>query len=186
MHPQVVERQKWLGEEEFIRTLNFCHILPGPEALQLAIFIGYKRGGYLGGSLAGILFILPGCALGAPWLGAIAATFWLFVPSFAFVLGTARHIDWLTSRPGVKEFLKGVTFHDPFRGSDGASTREPSGSLSSRATTSPSSWRRSRSCPTERSKPMGVIGDGVDRVWRFFATAIDAEHRAARDSPRTK
>jgi chromate transporter len=288
MHLQVVERQKWLDEEEFVRTLNFCHVLPGPEALQLAIFIGYKKGGYAGGALAGVLFVLPGfitltglawiyvhygaskqvlgvlwgfrpvglalvlaalvriskaalkgvfpvllaaaafaafsfgqvpfivvligcgfvfigwrklgpaaallpvlisgraeaaselsqrlweissfflrvglfsfggayavlpyiregavtgygwitdrqmidaLALGettpgplisigifvgylagqgvqAPWLGAIAATFWLFVPSFVFVLGAARHMDWLTSRPGVKEFLKGVT-----------------------------------------------------------------------------
>jgi len=288
MHLQVVERQKWLDEEEFIRALNFCHVLPGPEALQLAIYIGYRRGGLAGGALAGILFILPGfisltvlafiyvnygttpqvlgvlwgfrpvglalllaalvrisraalkgpfavalaaaafvafylahvpflivlpaCGLafigwrraapaaaaiallfpsraeamepaarrlleissfflkvglfsfggayavlpyiregavgtygwitdhqmidalalgettpgplisigifvgylaghsrGVPWLGAIAATFWLFLPSFVFVLAAARHMDWLTSRPGVKEFLRGVT-----------------------------------------------------------------------------
>ena len=288
MHLQVVERQKWLDEEEFVRALNFCHVLPGPEALQLAIYIGYRKGGYAGGALAGVLFILPGfitltalafiyvrfgktaqvlgvlwgfrpvglslllaalvrisratlkdtfsvllacvafvvfffghapflfvllgCGLvglvrgrrsatlaalpvlllpaagaaesaghrlfdissfflkvglfsfggayavlpyiregavagygwigdremidalalgettpgplisigifvgylagnarGVPWLGAIAATFWLFLPSFVFVLGAARHMDWLTSRPGMKAFLKGVT-----------------------------------------------------------------------------
>src|SRR3954463_13831766 len=60
MHLQVVERQKWIGEEEFVRALNFCHVLPGPEALQLAIYIGYKKRGYLAGALAGFLFILPG------------------------------------------------------------------------------------------------------------------------------
>jgi chromate transporter len=288
MHLQVVERQKWLDEEEFIRALNFCHVLPGPEALQLAIYIGYKRGGHAGGALAGVLFILPGfitltglawiyvhfgktpevlgvlwgfrpvglalllaalvrisratlkgpfpvalaataflafylahvqfllvllgCGFaclgwrkaapaaavlalllpssaeaaetaarrvfdiswfffkvglfsfggayaalpyiregavatygwisdrqmidalalgettpgplisigifvgflagqgrGVPWLGAAAATFWLFLPSFVFVLGAARHMEWLTSKPGVKEFLRGVT-----------------------------------------------------------------------------
>src|SRR5256886_13794927 len=288
MHLQVVERQKWVGEEEFVRALNFCHVLPGPEALQLAIYIGYKKRGCLAGALAGFLFILPGiicwtalawidvhygetpqvlgvlwgfrpvglalllaalvrisraalkgvfsvvlavaaclafffgqlpflvvllgCGLcfigwrrlvpvatalavllpgraeaaesawrrvfdissfflrvglfsfggayavlpyiregavasygwisdremidalalgettpgplisigifvgylggpgrGVPWLGATAATFWLFLPSFVFVLAAARHMDWLTSRPGVKEFLKGVT-----------------------------------------------------------------------------
>jgi chromate transporter len=288
MHLQVVERQKWIGEEEFVRALNFCHVLPGPEALQLAIYIGYKKRGYLAGALAGFLFILPGfitltalawiyvhygespqvlgvlwgfrpvglalllaalvrisraalkgvfpvvlavaafvafffgqlpflvvllgCGLcfigwrrlvpiatalalllpgradaaesawrrvfdissfflkvglfsfggayavlpyiregavasygwisdremidalalgettpgplisigifvgylaghgrGVPWIGATAATFWLFLPSFVFVLGAAPHMDWLTSRPGVKEFLKGVT-----------------------------------------------------------------------------
>src|SRR5438105_11249328 len=60
MHLQVVERQKWIEEEEFVRALNFCHILPGPEALQLAIYIGYKKGGHAAGALAGFLFILPG------------------------------------------------------------------------------------------------------------------------------
>jgi chromate transporter len=292
LHLEVVERRKWIDEDEFLRALNFCHVLPGPEALQLAIYIGYKKGRYLGGLLAGVLFILPGyitltalawiyvrfgksprvlavlwgfrpvglalllaalvrisraalkgifpvvlalaafgaftigrlpfilvlvgCGLvfigwrtigpgarlsavlavlmlpggveaaesagrrvfdiswfflkvglfsfggayaalpyiregavaahgwitdhqmidalalgettpgplisigifvgflagngaGVPWLGATAATFWLFLPSFVFVLGAARHMDWLTSRPGVKEFLQGVT-----------------------------------------------------------------------------
>ncbi|GEJ57126.1 chromate efflux transporter [Anaeromyxobacter diazotrophicus] len=60
MHLQVVERQRWIDEDEFVRALNFCHLLPGPEALQLAIYIGYKKGGYRGGLLAGVLFILPG------------------------------------------------------------------------------------------------------------------------------
>jgi chromate transporter len=293
MHLDVVERRRWLSEEEFVRALNFCHVLPGPEALQLAIYIGYKQRGYLAGTLAGVLFILPGfitltalawiyvrygktpevlgvlwgfrpvglalllaalvrisraalkgvlpvalaivafvafyfvhlpfivvllgCGIayivahrigswpgaaaalmalctvpfradaaeeasariadiswfflkvglfsfggayavlpyirdgavaqymwiadpqmidalalgettpgplisigifvgflagngaGAPWLGASAATFWLFLPSFVFVLGTARWMEWLTTRPGIKEFLKGVT-----------------------------------------------------------------------------
>ena len=292
MHLDVVERRRWLTEEEFVRALNFCHVLPGPEALQLAIYIGYKQRGYLAGALAGLLFILPGyitltalawvyvhfgktpevlgvlwgfrpvglalllaalvrisraalktvlqvalavaafgafyvahvpfilvlvgCGIayivahhanrwssgaallalsalpmradaadaaasrlteiswfflkvglfsfggayavlpyiregavatygwisdrqmidalalgettpgplisigifvgflagngaGIPWIGASAATFWLFLPSFVFVLGTARYMDWLTTRPGIKEFLKGVT-----------------------------------------------------------------------------
>ena len=60
MHLEVVERRRWIDEEEFLRALNFCHVLPGPEALQLAIYIGYKKGRYLGGLLAGVLFILPG------------------------------------------------------------------------------------------------------------------------------
>src|SRR5207248_2374784 len=60
MHLQVVERQKWIDEEEFVRALNFCHVLPGPEALQLAIYIGWKKRGYWAGALAGFLFILPG------------------------------------------------------------------------------------------------------------------------------
>lgn len=295
MHRDVVEHKGWLTEAEFLRALNFCHVLPGPEALQLAIYIGYKQRGYLAGAIAGLLFLLPGyitltvlawvyvhygktpevlgvlwgfrpvglalllaalvrisraalkgalpvalalaafaafyvghlpfiavllgcgivyfaahrgakppataamivaaalplrahaeqvvqtvgerladiswfflkvglfsfggayavlpyirdgavaqygwisdpqmidaLALGettpgplisvgifvgflaghganAPWLGATAATFWLFLPSFVFVLGTARWMEWLTTQPGIKEFLKGVT-----------------------------------------------------------------------------
>jgi chromate transporter len=288
MHLEVVERRKWISEEEFVRALNFCHVLPGPEATQLAVYIGYRKRGYLAGVLAGVLFILPGfitlsalawiyvhygkrpfvlgvlwgfrpvglalllaalvrisraalkgvfpvalalaafvafyfgrlpfilvlvgCGLafvgwrrlalapaalalfwplradaaesaarrlfdissfflrvglfsfggayavlpyirqgavadygwiddrqmidalalgettpgplisigifvgwlagngaGVPWLGAAATTFWLFLPSFVFVLAAAKSMDWITSRPGVKEFLQGVT-----------------------------------------------------------------------------
>jgi chromate transporter len=60
MHLQMVERQRWLTEDEFVRALNFCHLLPGPEALQLAIYVGYRKGGVRGGILAGVLFIVPG------------------------------------------------------------------------------------------------------------------------------
>jgi chromate transporter len=60
MHLQMVERQRWISEDEFVRALNFCHLLPGPEALQLAIYVGYKKGGVRGGILAGVLFIVPG------------------------------------------------------------------------------------------------------------------------------
>src|SRR5436190_15539893 len=60
MHLQVVERRQWIDEDEFVRALNFCHVLPGPEALQLAIYLGYKKRGYVAGALAGILFIVPG------------------------------------------------------------------------------------------------------------------------------
>src|SRR5262245_56125307 len=60
MHLEVVERRRWIDEEEFLRALNFCHVLPGPEALQLAIYLGHKKGRFLGGLVAGVLFILPG------------------------------------------------------------------------------------------------------------------------------
>ena len=251
MHLEVVERRRWTSEDEFVRALNFCHLLPGPEALQLAIYIGYKKAGFrpvglalllaalvrisrdaLKGAFAVMLaiaafvafyfgrlpfiLVLLGCGLafvawrrawpgaraaataasllvalradaaesmasrlldvswfflkvglfsfggayaalpyiregavgtygwisdhqmidalalgettpgplisigifvgflagngaGAPWLSASAATFWLFLPSFVFVLAAARHMNWLTSRPGLKEFLRGVT-----------------------------------------------------------------------------
>src|SRR5256712_10290379 len=49
MHLQVVERQKWIGEEEFVRALNFRHVLSGPEALPLAIHLGRNDGVQCGG-----------------------------------------------------------------------------------------------------------------------------------------
>jgi chromate transporter len=60
MHLHLVERMRWITEDEFVRALNFCHLLPGPEALQLVIYVGWRKGGYRGGILAGVLFILPG------------------------------------------------------------------------------------------------------------------------------
>src|SRR5512138_1493454 len=60
MHLELVERRRWISEDEFVRALNFCHLLPGPEALQLVIYVGYKKAGYRAGILAGVLFILPG------------------------------------------------------------------------------------------------------------------------------
>src|SRR5512138_2698223 len=67
MHLEMVERRRWISEDEFVRALNFCHLLPGPEATQLAIYVGYKKRGYLAGIVAGALFIVPGyitlCAL---------------------------------------------------------------------------------------------------------------------------
>lgn len=60
MHLECVERRRWLSEEEFVRVLNFCHVLPGPEATQMAIYLGYRQRGYLAGVMAGTLFILPG------------------------------------------------------------------------------------------------------------------------------
>ncbi len=72
MHLQLVERQKWISEDEFVRALNFCHLLPGPEALQLVIYVGYKKAGYWAGILAGVLFILPGYAT-------LTALAWIYV-----------------------------------------------------------------------------------------------------------
>ncbi|MBK7904105.1 MAG: chromate transporter [Proteobacteria bacterium] len=63
LHREVVERRGWLDEREFTRALNFCMLLPGPEALQLAIFLGWKLHGTRGGLVAGLGFILPAVLL---------------------------------------------------------------------------------------------------------------------------
>ena len=59
MHQEVVERRKWVGENQFLRALNFCMLLPGPEAQQLATYIGWRLHGTWGGIAAGSLFVIP-------------------------------------------------------------------------------------------------------------------------------
>ena len=59
MHQEVVERQRWISENQFLRALNFCMLLPGPEAQQLATYIGWRMHGTLGGITAGVLFVIP-------------------------------------------------------------------------------------------------------------------------------
>lgn len=83
LHREVVERRRWVAEDTFNGALNFCMLLPGPEALQLAIFLGWRLHGLRGGLVAGLGFIVPSVLLlfalsflyanfGAlPWLAAI-------------------------------------------------------------------------------------------------------------------
>lgn len=63
MHKEVVEDRKWLTEAEYLRALNFCMLLPGPEAMQLATYCGWKLHGQKGGLAAGLLFVLPGACI---------------------------------------------------------------------------------------------------------------------------
>jgi len=59
MHEYLVDKKKWISESRFLHALNYCMILPGPEAQQLATYIGWMMHGKLGGLAAGILFVLP-------------------------------------------------------------------------------------------------------------------------------
>lgn len=63
MHKELVEERRWIGEQRFLHALNYCMLLPGPEAQQLAIYIGWLLHRTAGGLVAGILFILPGTAV---------------------------------------------------------------------------------------------------------------------------
>ncbi len=63
MHRVLVDEKRWLGEAEFLRALSLCMLLPGPEAMQLATYAGWKRAGVRGGLVAGGLFVLPGAVL---------------------------------------------------------------------------------------------------------------------------
>jgi chromate transporter len=63
MHREVVDDRKWLDEKDYLSALSFCMLLPGPEAMQLATWIGWRLHGTLGGLIAGLLFVLPGAAV---------------------------------------------------------------------------------------------------------------------------
>ena len=60
MHRELVEQKKWVEEARFLHALNFCMLLPGPEATQLATYCGWLLHGVRGGLVAGALFVLPG------------------------------------------------------------------------------------------------------------------------------
>ncbi len=80
MHRELVERRGWLTEDQFLRALSFCMLLPGPEAMQLATYAGWRLRGTRGGLIAGGLFVLPGAIV-------IAALAWAYA-----ALG---HIGWM-------------------------------------------------------------------------------------------
>lgn len=63
MHREIVENRKWLGESQFLNALSFCMLLPGPEAMQLATYAGWRKHGITGGLMAGLLFVLPGASI---------------------------------------------------------------------------------------------------------------------------
>jgi chromate transporter len=84
MHKELVEDRPWLSEQEFLSALSFCILLPGPEAMQLATYSGWKLRGVAGGLLAGLLFVLPGALVSFALAFAYAA--WGNLPSIRGML----------------------------------------------------------------------------------------------------
>lgn len=74
MHRVIVDERKWVDEKRYLHALNFCMVLPGPEALQLAVYLGWVLNGVPGGLIAGGLFVLPGLAVMAV-LAAVYSSF---------------------------------------------------------------------------------------------------------------
>ena len=85
LHRELVERRRWLNEDEFLTALRVCMLLPGPEAQQLATYAGWRRSGLAGGLLAGTLFVLPGAVLvtALAWLHAAGGEWPLVAAAFA-------------------------------------------------------------------------------------------------------
>ena len=84
MHRELVDERRWVSEEQYLHALNFCHLLPGPEAQQLATWIGWKLHGLRGGLAAGLLFVIPGALviLALSMLYAFAANLTWFAALF--------------------------------------------------------------------------------------------------------
>src|SRR5688572_32143549 len=84
MHQELVERRRWISEKRFLHAINYCMVLPGPEATQLATYVGWLMHGTWGGIVAGALFVLPSLVL-------LIALSWVYmafgdVPAVAAVL----------------------------------------------------------------------------------------------------
>src|SRR4029453_11803528 len=84
MHRELVERKRWISERRFLHALNYCMVLPGPEAQQLATYIGWLLHGTRGGIAAGALFVLPSLFI-------LVALSWIYarfgqVPAVAAIL----------------------------------------------------------------------------------------------------
>ena len=67
MHKELVDERAWISEQRFLSALSFCMLLPGPEAMQLATFSGWRLRGVAGGVIAGGLFVLPGACVITLW-----------------------------------------------------------------------------------------------------------------------
>jgi chromate transporter len=84
MHRELVEKKRWISEGQYLRTLNFCMLLPGPEAQQVATYIGWRLHGTLGGIVAGSFFVIP--SIFVLWLLSFLAAAHSDVPAISGLL----------------------------------------------------------------------------------------------------
>ena len=130
MHREVIDERQWVSEKEYLTALNFCMLLPGPEATQLATWVGWRLHGAKGGLAAGLLFVVPGAlvimglaiiygAYGAvPEIAAImfgikAAVLAIVIEALLRVARRAlkTQLDWLTA---AMAFIALFVFNLPF------------------------------------------------------------------------
>ena len=108
MHRELVDDRRWIGEDRFLHALSYCTLLPGPEAQQLAIYLGWLLNGTSGGLVAGALFVLPGyvalmilSAIYAGW-GATTAVTAIFAGLAPAVLAIVSQAVWRIGRRALK------------------------------------------------------------------------------------
>jgi len=120
MHRILVEEKRWISDARFLHALNYCMLLPGPEAQQLATYIGWLMHKTKGGLIAGALFVLPGFVtiMALSWLyalfgnvGAVAALFFgLKAAVLAIVLDAVRRIGTRTLKNPILQALAATAF----------------------------------------------------------------------------
>ncbi|MGH3517947.1 MAG: chromate efflux transporter [Haloechinothrix sp.] len=104
MQRTLVDQKRWIGQKRFLHALNFCMLLPGPEAQQLAVYVGWLLNGIRGGLIAGVLFVLPGMvallALSAMYVGYgdTAVVTALFAGLAPAVIAIVAHAVWRVGR----------------------------------------------------------------------------------------
>ena len=101
MHTELVERRRWISEQRFLHALNFCMLLPGPEAQQLATYIGWLMHRTRGGIAAGVLFVLPSLVI-------LIALSWVYVAH--------GHLAWVAGVfYGLKPAVAALVLHAAWR-----------------------------------------------------------------------
>lgn len=101
MHRELVEERGWIDEDHYLHALNFCHLLPGPEAQQLATYVGWRLHGVKGGLAAGLLFVIPGALV-------------MFV--LALFYAYAANLDWFSALfLGIKAAVLAIVTQALFR-----------------------------------------------------------------------
>lgn len=111
MHRMLVDERRWLSEQQFLAALNFCMLLPGPEAMQLATYAGWRLHGIAGGLVAGLLFVIPGAlvmlALSMAYaaFGAVPVVEAVFVGIKAAVLAIVIEALIKVSRRAIKGWV---------------------------------------------------------------------------------
>jgi chromate transporter len=130
MHQDLVEKRRWISERRYLHALNYCMLLPGPEAQQLATYIGWLMHRTRGGVIAGGLFVLPSVfiLIGLGWIyltfgqvPAVAGVFWGIKPAVtaivlfaAYRIGSRALKNWILRGMAALAFIAIFAFAAPF------------------------------------------------------------------------
>jgi len=114
MHSEVVQHRKWVSEQEFLDLLGAANLIPGPTSTELAIYLGFRRVGWMGLLLAGVCFILPAMliVLGLAWayvrFGSTPLAGRIFYGILPVVIAIVAQALWNLGRKAVKNWLTGL------------------------------------------------------------------------------